>query len=128
MARLSWFIIPLTLASWFYARNIYWESVKDFYHRNESSFDLNSKPEPHAIPQQGQGPQLGENPENLFYFIQISDLHISKYRKKYLGHLRMFLNGTLKMVNPKFVLVTGDLTDAKDERKITSMQIRDEWV
>ena len=31
------------------------------------------------------------------------------------------------MFRPEFVVVTGDLTDAKDKKRVTSQQYHDEW-
>lgn len=67
--------------------------------------------------------------DNLFYFIHISDIHVSIFRKKgALQYLKHFLRDILPMVDPAFVLVTGDLTDAKDDWKLSSQQYQEEWV
>lgn len=50
---------------------------------------------------------MGDTSDNLFYFIQVSDIHISVYRRQSTEHLRRFLNTTLPIVRPQFVLVTG---------------------
>ncbi|KAG0178107.1 Transmembrane protein 62 [Apophysomyces sp. BC1021] len=58
----------------------------------------------------------------------ISDLHLSKYRPKgHTLHFLHFIQSILPVVSPKFVVVTGDLTDAKDARRITSQQYLEEW-
>ncbi|KAI9011961.1 Metallo-dependent phosphatase-like protein [Phycomyces nitens] len=71
---------------------------------------------------------IGDEPNGLFYFVQISDLHISKFRPK--GHTHYFLHfirSILPILKPSFVVVTGDLTDAKDARRVTSQQYIEEW-
>ncbi|KAI8339967.1 Metallo-dependent phosphatase-like protein [Chlamydoabsidia padenii] len=71
---------------------------------------------------------LNDQPDGLFYFIQISDLHISKYRSKgHTLHFLQFIQSVLPIIRPEFVVVTGDLTDAKDHRRITSQQYLEEW-
>ncbi|ORZ20778.1 Metallo-dependent phosphatase-like protein [Absidia repens] len=71
---------------------------------------------------------LGDRPDGLFYFTQISDLHISKYRAKgHTVHFLQFIQSVLPVIRPEFVVVTGDLTDAKDHRRITSQQYLEEW-
>ena len=70
-----------------------------------------------------------DTPSSIFYFLQISDLHISTHVSKGgLAHLKVFLDHVL----PNFpaaalVLVSGDLTDAKDKWKLGSGQIQAEW-
>ncbi|KAL0084270.1 Metallo-dependent phosphatase-like protein [Phycomyces blakesleeanus] len=71
---------------------------------------------------------MGAEPKGIFYFVQISDLHISKFRPK--GHTHYFLHfirSILPVLKPSFVVVTGDLTDAKDMRRVTSQQYVEEW-
>ncbi|KAL1915599.1 uncharacterized protein VTP21DRAFT_6723 [Calcarisporiella thermophila] len=68
---------------------------------------------------------IGAELDKLFYFVQISDLHISHYHD-YQRHFFQFL-AKLPDISPAFVIVTGDLTDAKDVHKITSFQHLDEW-
>ncbi|ORY97970.1 Metallo-dependent phosphatase-like protein [Syncephalastrum racemosum] len=71
---------------------------------------------------------LTDSPDNLFYFIQISDLHLSKYRGKgHTLHFLHFIQSILPSVRPNFVVVTGDLTDAKDVKRVTSQQYIEEW-
>ncbi|KAJ3380329.1 Transmembrane protein 62, partial [Lobulomyces angularis] len=65
---------------------------------------------------------------NIFTFVQISDIHISKFLKKgHISHLIQFLESELPLINPEFVIVTGDLTDAKDFKKLNSFQYIEEW-
>ncbi|KAI9025283.1 Metallo-dependent phosphatase-like protein [Phycomyces nitens] len=71
---------------------------------------------------------IGPNPSNLLYFIQVSDLHISRFKTK--GHTQNFLHfvqSSLPTIKPEFVVVTGDLTDAKEPGGVTSYQSLDEW-
>ncbi|KAI8047739.1 Metallo-dependent phosphatase-like protein, partial [Gilbertella persicaria] len=64
----------------------------------------------------------------LTYHIQATDLHLSRYRPKgHTFHFFHFIQSILPVVKPKFVVVTGDLTDAKDKKRITSHQYVDEW-
>ena len=66
--------------------------------------------------------------EDLFTFIHITDLHISKY--KYLDikdDLQEFFTTTLDTIKPKVVIASGDLTDAKDSDGVGSFQLREEW-
>ncbi|KAI8979655.1 hypothetical protein BDF20DRAFT_940577 [Mycotypha africana] len=71
---------------------------------------------------------LGTEPNNLFYFIHVTDLHLSRFRPKgHTYHFLHFIQSILPVVRPKFVVVTGDLTDAKDSKRITSQQYLDEW-
>ncbi|OZJ04422.1 hypothetical protein BZG36_02922 [Bifiguratus adelaidae] len=76
-----------------------------------------------------EGPVIGADPDQLFYFVQISDLHISRHlRRGNILHFLHFLKTTLPILSPPFVLATGDLTDAKDARRFTSHQYLEEWV
>ncbi|RUP46478.1 hypothetical protein BC936DRAFT_146906, partial [Jimgerdemannia flammicorona] len=71
---------------------------------------------------------MGDKPDNLFYFVQISDLHISRYAP--VGgatHFLHFLRTVLPQLSPSFVFLTGDLTDAMDDRHHVSQQQSSEW-
>ncbi|CAO3600628.1 unnamed protein product [Absidia cylindrospora] len=70
---------------------------------------------------------LSDDPSNLFYFIQVSDLHISKFRSQTERFLH-FVKSALPVVRPSFVVVTGDLTDAKDVGDIKTVQYEEEWM
>ncbi|KAF9898351.1 Transmembrane protein 62, partial [Lobosporangium transversale] len=58
----------------------------------------------------------------------VSDLHISRFRKASTTNFYTFLSTALPLVEPAFVVVTGDLTDAKDKHLVGSMQYMDEWI
>ncbi|KAF9119027.1 Transmembrane protein 62 [Mortierella sp. 14UC] len=71
---------------------------------------------------------IGDSKDNIFYFIQVSDLHISTFRKASTANFYTFLSTAIPLVEPAFVVVTGDLTDAKDKQLVGSMQYVNEWV
>ncbi|KAK4509571.1 ribosome biosynthesis protein nip7 [Mucor velutinosus] len=71
---------------------------------------------------------LGTASDNMFYFVHATDLHLSRFRPKgHTYHFLHFIQSILPVVKPEFVVVTGDLTDAKDKKRITSQQYIDEW-
>lgn len=73
-------------------------------------------------------PPPGAKMERLFWFVQISDIHISSFDEGWgRQHLELFLNSTLKLVKPLFVAATGDLTDAKEKPGPASRQYAKEW-
>lgn len=66
--------------------------------------------------------------QELFWFIQITDLHISKYVYPDIkDDLKQFFSTTLDTVKPKVVIASGDLTDAKDSDGVDSFQQKEEW-
>jgi len=66
--------------------------------------------------------------DNVFWFIQVTDLHISKYvHLDIKSSLDEFFTTTLGTIKPKLVVASGDLTDAKDKGGVDSFQIADEW-
>ncbi|KAF9348056.1 Transmembrane protein 62 [Mortierella sp. AD094] len=71
---------------------------------------------------------IGDSKDNIFYFVQVSDLHISTFRKASTANFYTFLSTAIPFIEPAFVVVTGDLTDAKDKHLVGSMQYVDEWV
>ncbi|KAF8955180.1 Transmembrane protein 62 [Entomortierella lignicola] len=71
---------------------------------------------------------IGDSKDNIFHFIQVSDLHISTFRKASTANFYTFLSTALPFIEPAFVVVTGDLTDAKDKHLVGSMQYVDEWI
>ncbi|KAG0234133.1 Transmembrane protein 62 [Actinomortierella wolfii] len=58
----------------------------------------------------------------------VSDLHISTFRKASTANFYTFLSTALPYINPSFVVVTGDLTDAKDKKLVGSTQYVEEWI
>ncbi|KAI8060302.1 Metallo-dependent phosphatase-like protein [Gongronella butleri] len=78
------------------------------------------------VPSLNDAQQINDTQDNLFYFVQVSDLHISKYYY-YTQHFVQFIHSVLPLLSPKFVVVTGDLTDAKDNGHIKTLQYEEEW-
>jgi predicted MPP superfamily phosphohydrolase len=48
--------------------------------------------------------------DDLVWFIQLSDLHISKYHPERAADLKNKVAAALSLIQPSLVLVTGDLT------------------
>lgn len=58
----------------------------------------------------------------------MSDIHISKWKPERGRALRRALGHSLKLINPAVVLITGDLTDAKNKESTASYQYEEEWI
>ncbi|KAL3874475.1 hypothetical protein ACJMK2_037484 [Sinanodonta woodiana] len=80
------------------------------------------------VPPENDHIHPGNEFRHLFWFVQVSDIHISRYDGKGRGpDLVRFCDSHLRFIKPEFVLATGDLTDAKDSDKMGSRQYLDEW-
>ncbi len=65
---------------------------------------------------------------DLIWFAHLSDLHISKfYDPRRAEDFRSLCHFLSAQVRPSVVVVTGDITDAKDRNLYGSAQYREEW-
>ncbi|VDI48453.1 Hypothetical predicted protein [Mytilus galloprovincialis] len=65
---------------------------------------------------------------NLFWFVQVTDIHISKFSAfSRAPDLKKFCLTHITNIQPDFVIVSGDLTDAKYADKRGSKQFIEEW-
>ncbi|TVU47659.1 hypothetical protein EJB05_07265, partial [Eragrostis curvula] len=65
---------------------------------------------------------------DVAWVVQVSDLHLSDYQPERAADLARLLGGALRVIRPHLLLVTGDITDAKNQRRTTSRQDEYEWI
>ncbi|KAF6777213.1 hypothetical protein AHF37_03418 [Paragonimus kellicotti] len=72
---------------------------------------------------------LSDRPVNLLWFVQVTDLHLSKYQDvSRMSDFRRFCIDVIPLLRPELVSVSGDLTDARSALHITSIQNPEEWI
>jgi predicted MPP superfamily phosphohydrolase len=54
--------------------------------------------------------QATKDGDDLVWFIQLADLHISKYHPERAADLKNKVAAALSLIQPSLVLITGDLT------------------
>ncbi|XP_033115760.1 transmembrane protein 62-like isoform X2 [Anneissia japonica] len=98
-----------------------WEAAVEFY----------TKPvvfEGVHHPNDQEAPYPGGTMDNLWWFVHISDVHISRFKDpSRTEQFKVFCDEDINAINPPLVIVTGDLTDAKRPDHIGSEQYEIEW-
>ncbi|ERM94106.1 putative metallophosphoesterase At3g03305 isoform X1 [Amborella trichopoda] len=64
----------------------------------------------------------------VVWVVQVSDLHVSSYHGERAEDLKRLLAPALKIIRPSLVLITGDLTDAKNMERTSTRQDESEWI
>ncbi|KAL2635657.1 hypothetical protein R1flu_007136 [Riccia fluitans] len=74
--------------------------------------------------------QLGDDNlrTGVSWVVQLSDLHISKWRPQRVETLNKLMGTVLATLQPSLVLITGDLTDAKGQGGTSTQQYEEEWI
>lgn len=65
---------------------------------------------------------------DVAWVVQVSDLHLSAYHPERADDLVRLLAPALRAIRPALLLVTGDITDAKNKKRTTTRQDESEWV
>jgi len=85
---------------------------------------------PSPVP--GSRPPLDDTASELFWFLHVSDIHISKFIAEHAERFERFCSDTVSTVQPELVVVTGDLTDGEATDKSTfrrgTDQQLEEWL
>ncbi|XP_036779575.2 transmembrane protein 62 isoform X2 [Manis pentadactyla] len=93
-------------------------------------YSLASQPSPLLQPRRPSSPHPapGARASNIFWGLQISDTHLSRFRDRGRAvDLEKFCSETIDIIQPALVLATGDLTDAKTKEEFGSRQQEVEW-
>ncbi|CRL04248.1 CLUMA_CG017350, isoform A [Clunio marinus] len=70
---------------------------------------------------------LDDEDTQLFWFTQISDLHISKFKdQSRIRDFKRFCSEVTDVIKPRVMIASGDLTDGKD-KIFGSQQYEEEW-
>ncbi|KAJ7522766.1 hypothetical protein O6H91_18G025700 [Diphasiastrum complanatum] len=67
-------------------------------------------------------------PPGVIWVVQLSDLHVSVNHPIRAHSLEKIMGKALSMIKPSLVIITGDLTDAKNKDHTITRQDEDEWV
>ncbi|CAL8074381.1 unnamed protein product [Calicophoron daubneyi] len=77
----------------------------------------------------GQESPIGNVFKAIFWFVQITDLHISdNTAPSRITDLKNFCSVTLPLIRPELVLATGDLTNARSKDGLSGGQRIEEWI
>ncbi|XP_071454329.1 transmembrane protein 62-like [Hetaerina americana] len=98
--------------------------------RDEATFQLNNlEDEENRKENVPSNLKIGDSPNNLIWFLQISDIHISIFHDMTrLSEFKDFCDITVSAIKPTVVIASGDLTDAKSENNMGSRQYVEEWI
>ncbi|KAJ3002966.1 UNVERIFIED_CONTAM: Transmembrane protein 62, partial [Siphonaria sp. JEL0065] len=114
-----------TLLVWAYAFSLYARSRYRLGVSSSASTPSSTTDLPPAFQDLAPNP---DSTDNVFTWIQISDIHISRSNPTGgLPHFASFLQHELPALAPKLLILSGDLVDAKTPSKLISKQFLDEW-
>ncbi|PKU72749.1 Putative metallophosphoesterase [Dendrobium catenatum] len=65
---------------------------------------------------------------DLAWVVQVSDLHLSAYHPERAEELAGLLGSAIRVIRPDLLLVTGDITDAKNSKRTSTRQDELEWI
>ena len=122
-------LLPLVSVFFILALSWFLAAMIEIYSNNLTMFNTLNRVTKHTDRRMvARPPYPGQTLDNIFWFVQLSDIHLSKFRspgqKADLEHL---CSEWLPYIKPSLVLLTGDLTDAKDRWQIGSGQYLEEW-
>ncbi|KAJ1718059.1 hypothetical protein LPJ61_006900, partial [Coemansia biformis] len=118
-------LLLATLACWLYALHLYTAARQPLSAAAPGAAAAVS----HGAEGAGAGgADIGDGSDSVLTFIHVSDLHISRFATEGgLVHFQHFLRTAVPLISPRLVAVTGDLTDGKGPRLLSSAQQPSEW-